>query len=98
MHSWHANCCKAYVVTTESNVSHSVIDPSKCGSYVVVTNRKETWQGLEQDIKSRVKPSCLYKVSATVAVSGPVQGLVDVMATLKLENKESPTNYQFIAK
>lgn len=98
MHSWHPNCCEAFVVTAESGVSHGVLDPSKCGSYVVVENRKETWQGLEQDITSRVKPCCLYKVSANVAVSGPVQGLVEVMATLKLENQQSPTNYQFIAK
>lgn len=98
MHSWHPNCCEAFVVTAESNVSHGVLDPSKCGSYVVVKNRKETWQGLEQDITNRVKPCSLYKVSATVAVSGPVHGLVEVMATLKLESQQSQTNYQFIAK
>ncbi|CAL9238291.1 unnamed protein product [Arabidopsis halleri] len=98
MHSWHPNCCEAFVVTAESNVSHGVLDRSKSGSYIAVTNRKETWQGLEQDITSRVKPCCLYKVSATVAVSGPSQGLVEVMATLKLENGQSHTNYQFIAK
>ncbi|CAN8241200.1 unnamed protein product [Cochlearia groenlandica] len=98
MHSWHPNCCDAFVVTAKSGLSHGVLDPSKCGSYVVVTNRKETWQGLEQDITSRFKPCCLYKVSALVAVSGHVQGLVEVIATLKIENRESPTNYQFIAK
>ncbi|XP_010414736.1 PREDICTED: uncharacterized protein LOC104700841 isoform X2 [Camelina sativa] len=98
MHSWHPNCCEAFVITAGSNVSHGVLDMSKCGSYVVVKNRKETWQGLEQDITSRVKPCCLYKVSATVAASGPVQGLVEVMATLKLETGQAPTNYQLIAK
>lgn len=95
MHSWHPNCCEASVVTADSGISHGILDPS---TYVVVKNRKETWQGLEQDITSRVKPCCLYKVSATVAVSGPVQGLEEVMATLKLENQQAPTKYQFIAK
>uniref|UniRef100_A0A1J3JJZ3 Endo-1,4-beta-xylanase A n=1 Tax=Noccaea caerulescens TaxID=107243 RepID=A0A1J3JJZ3_NOCCA len=94
MHSWHPNCCKAFVVTADSGVSHGGLAPS----YVVVTNRKETWQGLEQDISSRVKPSCLYKVSAVVSVSGHVQGLVEVKATLKLQNQNSLTNYQSIAK
>ncbi|KAF3561135.1 hypothetical protein DY000_02012966 [Brassica cretica] len=97
-HSWHPNCCEASVVTADSGIPHGVLDPSKYGSYVVVKNRKETWQGLEQDITSRVKPCSLYKVSATVAVSGPVQGLEEIIATLKLENQQSPTNYQFIAK
>lgn len=95
MHSWHPNCCEASVVTADSGISLGILDPS---TYVVVKNRKETWQGLEQDITSRVKPCCLYKVSATVAVSGPVQGLEEVMATLKLENQQAPTKYQFIAK
>lgn len=48
-----------------------------------------------------MKPSCLYKVSETVAVSGPVtpaQGLEEVMGTLKVENQQSPTNYQFHRK
>lgn len=97
-HSWHPNCCEASVVTADSGIPHGVLDPSKYGSYVVVKNRKETWQGLEQDITSRVKPCSLYKVTATVAVSGPVQGLEEIIATLKLENQQSPTNYQFIAK
>lgn len=94
MHSWHPNCCKAFVVTADSGVSHGGLAPP----YVVVTDRKETWQGLEQDITSRVKPSSLYKVSAIVSVSGHVQGLVEVKATLKLQNQNSPTNYQSIAK
>ncbi|KAH0909836.1 hypothetical protein HID58_033157 [Brassica napus] len=40
-------------------------------------------------------------LSETVAVSGPVtpaQGLEEVMGTLKVENQQSPTNYQFHRK
>ncbi|CAK9173882.1 unnamed protein product [Ilex paraguariensis] len=41
---------------------------AKSGShYAVITNCKELWQGLEQDITSRISPGSTYTVSARVA-------------------------------
>lgn len=85
LHSWHPNCCESWVVSAESG-----------DCYAMVTNRKECWQGLEQDITSRVTPGSTYSVSACVGVSGSLQGSADVLATLRLEHQDSATTYKRI--
>lgn len=97
LHSWHLNCCHGFVVSGESNYSEGTSTKS-VGNHAVVTNRKECWQGLEQDITSRISPGSTYKVSAWVGMSGPLQGSADVLATLKLEHQDSETSYVFIGK
>lgn len=97
LHSWHPNCCHGFVVSAESNFAEGTSAKS-VGNYAVVTNRNECWQGLEQDITSRVSPGFTYLVSACVGVSGPLQGSADVLATLKLEYRNSQTSYLFIGK
>ncbi|XP_065881253.1 endo-1,4-beta-xylanase 1-like [Euphorbia lathyris] len=96
LHSWHLNCCDGSVVSAESGDSGLLTKPGGC--YAVVSNRKECWQGLEQDITSRVSQGSTYSVSACVGISGPVQGASDVLATLKLEYKDLPTDFLFIGK
>ncbi|XP_056173095.1 endo-1,4-beta-xylanase 1-like isoform X3 [Syzygium oleosum] len=85
MHSWHPICCESWVVSAESG-----------DCYAVVTNRKECWQGLGQDITSRVSPGSTYSVSACVGVSGSIQGSADVLATLRLEHQDCATTYKRI--
>lgn len=85
--SWHPNCCHAFVVSAEPGRNHAV-----------VTNRKEHWQGLEQDISGKVSAGTTYSVSARVGISGPIQSSAVVTATLKLEFHHSPTTYMFIGK
>ncbi|XP_038715843.1 endo-1,4-beta-xylanase 1-like isoform X2 [Tripterygium wilfordii] len=97
LHSWHPNGCDGFVVSADSECRKGVSEKS-VGNYAVVTNRKECWQGLEQDITSRVSPGFTYSVSASVGVSGPLQGCSDVLATLKLENRDSAASYFFIGK
>lgn len=79
LHSWHTNCskCDGYAVSKPG------------GNYAVVTNRKEFWQGLEQDITARISAGSTYKVSAFVGVSGTA----DAEATLKIKNQASDTTY-----
>lgn len=84
LESWHPNCCEAYVVSGNR--------------YAVITNRKQHWQGLEQDITGKVFPGSTYKIAASVNISGPVQSFADVQATLKLEYQGSKTDYLFIAR
>jgi len=67
-------------------------------THAVVTNRKECWQGLEQDITARVFPGSTYTVSACVGVSGPLQGSTEVLATLKLEYQVTGTSFLFIGR
>ncbi|KAM7278848.1 hypothetical protein ACFE04_005982 [Oxalis oulophora] len=67
--------------------------------HAVVTNRKECWQGLEQDITTKISPGFAYHVSARVGISGGhIQRQNTVLATLKLEKKHSSTNYLQIGK
>ncbi|KAA8528423.1 hypothetical protein F0562_035778 [Nyssa sinensis] len=97
LHSWHPNCCNAYVVSAESGYPEG-ISAKAGGNYAVITNRKECWQGLEQDITSRVSPGTTYTVSACVGISGPLQSFANVQATLKLEYQDSATSYLFIGR
>ncbi|XP_047325413.1 endo-1,4-beta-xylanase 3-like isoform X2 [Impatiens glandulifera] len=95
--SWHANSCEASVVSGEPSCGQGL--SAFCnGNYAVLTNRKECWQGLEQEITGKVVQGRSYTVCADVGVSGLLHGYVDVQATLKLENKDSATSYLFIAR
>ncbi|XP_057975026.1 endo-1,4-beta-xylanase 1-like isoform X2 [Malania oleifera] len=96
LHYWHLNCCDGFVVSAGSGQPEGAL-AKPGGSYAVITNRKEHWQGLEQDITSRVSPGSTYNVFARVGVSGPVQ-VADVLATLKLEYQDSDTKYLFIGR
>lgn len=95
--SWQPNCCDAFVVYGESGQGEELTAKS-CDNYAVITNRRDSWQGLEQDITGRVSSGPTYSVSACVGISGPVLGFTDVQATLKLEYDDSSTNYLFIAR
>lgn len=97
LHSWHANCCNAFVVPCDSSYSKEVV-AKPAGNYAVVADRKECWQGLEQDITHKVSVGSTYSVSACVGVSGPLQGSADVLATLKLEHRDSATSYLFVGR
>ncbi|CAH2038420.1 unnamed protein product [Thlaspi arvense] len=94
---WYPNGCEAFVVSSDPFSSDSVSDSSSCG-YAVVTNRNDTWQGLEQDITTQVSPGVTYTVSACVGVSGPSHESSEVLATVRLEHEDSPTEYLFIGK
>ncbi|CAA7022751.1 unnamed protein product [Microthlaspi erraticum] len=88
---------KLFVVSSDPFSSDSVSDSSSCG-YAVVTNRKDTWQGLEQDITTQVSPGITYTVTASVGVSGPSHESAEILATVRLEHEDSPTEYLFIGK
>ena len=97
--NWHANCCRASIEAA-SNAGGS---SSSSSSYAVVSDRTETWQGLEQRITGRVSQGLAYSVSAWVRASRPA--LLDhhqpsqlVLATLKLESQGSEPQYVPIEK
>ena len=97
LNSWRANCCTAIVVPScASNLMEAAA--IQAGNYAVATNRKEHWHGLVQDITENVSVGSVYSVSASVRVSGPLQGPADVIATLKLEYRDSATDFLFVGK
>ncbi|KAK9946326.1 hypothetical protein M0R45_011795 [Rubus argutus] len=94
LQSWHLNCCEGFIISADSDHSQA----KSAGNYAVVTNRKECWQGLEQDITGRISPGSTYLVSASVGVSGPLEGCVDVLATLKMEYQGLATKYSMVGR
>ncbi|XP_024517945.1 uncharacterized protein LOC9637546 [Selaginella moellendorffii] len=67
------------------------------GEFVaVVSGRTQGWQGIEQDISERVKPGIKYEVLAFVSVAGVSEA--DVLATAKLEKKDSDTKYMQLGR
>lgn len=94
LQSWHPNCCEGFIISADSDHSQA----KSAGNYAVVTNRKECWQGLEQDITGRISPGSTYLVSASVGVSGPLEGCVDVLATLKMEYQGLATKYSMVGR
>ncbi|TKY74936.1 Endo-1,4-beta-xylanase A [Spatholobus suberectus] len=97
LNSWHLNFCDGYVVSAESGPQRGMTMDSD-GNYAVITNRKECWQGLEQDITDKISVGSTYMVSAFVGVSELTPGSTDVIATLKLENDDSATSYLCIGR
>lgn len=94
---WHPNCCNAFVAPSEPRFPESH-PPKLSGSFAVITDRKQCWQGLEQDITDRVSAGSTYTVCAWVAISGAIQGDVNVQATLKLDQDLSSPSYLCIGR
>uniref|UniRef100_A0A0V0IIT8 Putative ovule protein n=1 Tax=Solanum chacoense TaxID=4108 RepID=A0A0V0IIT8_SOLCH len=89
LYLWNPNCCEAFVVPAGYH---------KGLAAAIVTNRKECWHGLEQDITSKVSEGSTYTVSACVGASGTSQGSVEVLATLKLVHENSQMKFIFNGK
>ncbi|KAI9107044.1 hypothetical protein K1719_022572 [Acacia pycnantha] len=66
LYSWYSNCRHGYVVS--GSQGRILIDSDR--NYAVVTNRHKWWQGLEQNITTKISVGSTYKVSARVGVSG----------------------------
>ncbi|KAI3462357.1 hypothetical protein Pfo_019020 [Paulownia fortunei] len=97
LHLWHPNCCDAFVVSEETGYPEG-LSAKLSGRFAVITNRKECWQGLEQDITNRVSAGSIYTVCAWVGIAGALQGVADVLATLKLEYQDFSVSYLFIGR
>ncbi|GFP81704.1 calcium-transporting ATPase 10 plasma membrane-type [Phtheirospermum japonicum] len=97
LHSWHPNCCDSLVVSSESGYPEG-LSAKLSGRFAFITNRKESWRGLEQDITDRVSASPTYIVTAWVGISGDPQGTADVQATLKIANQDSSVRYLFVGR
>ncbi|KAG9440028.1 hypothetical protein H6P81_020193 [Aristolochia fimbriata] len=93
---WKPNCCDSFVVFGQSS-NHNGVKARTGTNFAVVTNRGQCWQGLEQDITSRVSLAATYTVSASVRVwAASLEGDVDVRATLRLEYPDAATEYLFV--
>lgn len=88
LRGWQSNCCNAHVSSANSpgNPNSEMTE----GQIVcIVTNREESWQGLEQELTPRLKESVKYSVLVTIKTSTTT----DVRATLRLECSGVETKY-----
>ncbi|GFP94274.1 bes1/bzr1 homolog protein 4 [Phtheirospermum japonicum] len=97
LHSWHPNCCDSLVVSSESGYPEGLSAKLSC-RFSFITNQKESWQVLEQDITDRVSAGPTYIVTAWVGISGAPHGTVDVHTTLKIVNQDSSVSYLFVGR
>ena len=81
----------------ESNLFEG-IPAKRGGSYAVIRNRTQSWQGLEQDITKRVSSGSTYTVLADVRVWGHHQEPATVLATLKLKTSDSSVSYMQVGR
>ncbi|XP_020257936.1 uncharacterized protein LOC109834338 isoform X2 [Asparagus officinalis] len=95
--SWSLNSCDGYVVSGESSLYKGVTAVTGM-NYAIITNRTEAWQGLEQDITSKISVGPTYSVSAYVRTCGGQNEPAPVIATLKLEYLDSPPSFVFVGR
>eukprot|EP01018_Ginkgo_biloba_P023065 Gb_13086 [translate_table: standard] len=93
LHGWHTNLCSGSI---SSDLAQDPKTESKM--YAVITNRRDSWQGLEQDITMRLMPNLDYNALASVQIGGTPQFQVFIQATLRIENKNAPPRFLSIAR
>lgn len=70
LNGWFANSCIA-MLHLPSTYSFSIEDSkTELGLHALISNRTDYWQGLEQDITTRLMPKMQYKILASVRVEG----------------------------
>eukprot|EP00250_Pteridium_aquilinum_P016130 c22959_g1_i1 orf=79-2772(-) len=98
LRGWRSNCCTAYL-SSASPPRHP--DPGMKSTEeqlaCVITQRKEAWQGLEQELTPRLKVDVKYSVTVTVKCPN-ASTPTDVQATLRLENPGAQTKYISVGK
>lgn len=94
--SWHPNSCNGFV-SDGSYHAHEINAESE-NQFAVVSNRTQCWQGLEQNITSKLLPHVTHNVSAVVRVWGSAQQTADVLATLRLENPNSAPTFLSVGR
>ncbi|PKI41155.1 hypothetical protein CRG98_038440 [Punica granatum] len=89
---WHPNFSHGYVVNSVHDYPER-ISLKSAGRFAVLTNRKWTWHCLEQNITSGIIQGACYMLAAFVDIAGRVQGLAEVLASLKIDYEGSNTTH-----
>lgn len=74
----------------------SSIHPLKGKHFAVVTQRRDTWNGIEQDITSRVQRKAVYTVTAIVRIGGSNKS--EIRITIWYKEKNGREEFRGIAK
>lgn len=90
MQGWSGICCK--ILHSGPHGWKGVSGP-KGTSFAIALDRKEGWQGIQQDITDLVEPNETYVIRAVVRTAGQPHEGANVLASVRLENAGSNTRY-----
>ena len=74
------------------------IKPQSGKVFAAATERTQFWNGIQQDITSRVKRKLVYEITAVVRIYGNKVTNADVRATLWVKTSDNREQYIGISK
>lgn len=74
------------------------INPTSGKYFASATERKQSWNGIQQDITGRVKRKLAYEMTAIVRLYGHNANSADVRGTLWVQAADNREQYIGIAK
>jgi Carbohydrate binding domain len=94
LNHWAGRGCK--ILRNDNFGPANSIHPLKGRHFAVVTQRHDTWNGIEQEITSRVRRKALYTVKAIVRIGGCNKS--EIRITVWYKEKNGREEYRCIAK
>jgi hypothetical protein len=95
LQGWSGLCCK--LAHSGAHGWKGVYGPTGA-SFAIATDRREGWQGIEQDVTALVHANTKYAVSTVVRTSGLSHDGADITASLRLEIANSNPQYVTIGR
>ncbi|XP_006650398.1 endo-1,4-beta-xylanase 1-like [Oryza brachyantha] len=94
---WAGSGCK---IELHDSLDDGKVLPASGKHFVAATGRTDTWNGVQQDVTSRLQRKLLYEVAATVRLAGAGVPLspCEVRATVAVQNSDGRQQYISVAK
>ncbi|KAG8097761.1 hypothetical protein GUJ93_ZPchr0013g34217 [Zizania palustris] len=95
--NWAGSGCQ---IELHDSLDDGKVLPVNGKYFVAATGRTDTWNGVQQDVTSRLQRKLLYEVAATVRLSGAnvPASPCDVRATLAVQTADGRQQYISVAK
>uniref|UniRef100_A0A0D3FMA5 CBM-cenC domain-containing protein n=1 Tax=Oryza barthii TaxID=65489 RepID=A0A0D3FMA5_9ORYZ len=95
--NWSGSGCK---IELHDSLDDGKVLPVSGKYFVAATGRTDTWNGVQQDVTSRLQRKLLYEVAATVRLSGAAAtpSPCEVRATVAVQNTDGRQQYISVAK
>ncbi|KAF8681782.1 hypothetical protein HU200_045220 [Digitaria exilis] len=97
--NWSGNGCK---LELHDSLDDGKVVPANGKYFVAATGRTDTWNGVQQDVTSRMQRKLLYEATATVRLHGGAAGAsvapCEVRATLGVQTADGRQQYLAVGK
>uniref|UniRef100_A0A0E0KHB7 GH10 domain-containing protein n=1 Tax=Oryza punctata TaxID=4537 RepID=A0A0E0KHB7_ORYPU len=94
--NWAGSGCK---IELHDSLDDGKVLPVNGKYFVAATGRTDTWNGVQQDVTSRLQRKLLYEVAATVRLSGAAAASpCEVRTTVAVQNTDGRQQYISVAK